>query len=233
MYLTKINATPVDGNFDWTGYFSARQHASILERLDCRALLESVRAMLREDHAVLTLSLTRVLRALLKHTPLDAPRILELGAATGYLSRWLLHRYGGHATLVDNSPGSYAAYQATQDPIKEHVDYVQGDLVSVDLPRTYDLTCSFGLIEHFADKTEVLAAHRRFLKDGGRSLVIVPLDTTLTRVFYEVHPEQNLGYRELLTVAELKAALTGAGFEVLGVEVSDGFAYDYAAALCR
>ena len=233
MYLTKINAAPVHGEFDWTGYFSARQHASILDGLDCRGLLNGVRALLREDSAVLTLSLTRVLRALLKHTPLDAPRILELGAATGYLTRWLLHRHGGRATLVDNSPGSYAAYQATQDPIKEHIEYVQGDLFSVDLPRDYDLTCSFGLIEHFVDKTEVLAAHRRFLKQGGRSLIIIPLDSTLTRVFYEVHPEQNLGYRELLTVPELKAALTGAGFEVLGVEVSHGFVYDYAAALCR
>jgi SAM-dependent methyltransferase len=233
MYLTKINATPVDGNFDWNGYFSARQHASMLEGLDCRALLDSLRGMLREDHGALTLSLTRLLRTLLKDTRLDAPRILELGAATGYLSRWLLHRYGGHATLVDNGPGSYAAYEAAQDPIKDHIDYVQRDLFAVDLPRTFDLTCSFGLIEHFVDKTGVLAAHRRFLKDGGRSLVIIPLDTKLTRVFYEIHPEQNLGYRELLTIPELKAALTGAGFEVLGVEVSHGFAYDYAAALCR
>lgn len=233
MYLTKINAQPVDGDFDWNGYFSARQHEAILEGIDCRGLLESVRTMLAEDNAVLTLSLTRVLRALLKDTPLAEPRILELGAATGYLTRWLLHRYGGHATLVDNSPGSYAAYLAVQDPVKANIEYFRGDLFSADLPRDFDLTCSFGLIEHFVDKREVLAAHRRFLKDGGRSLVVIPLDTRLTRVFYEVHPEQNLGYRELLTVPELKAALTGAGFEVLGVEVSQGFAYDYAAALCR
>ncbi|WP_257453438.1 class I SAM-dependent methyltransferase [Archangium lipolyticum] len=233
MYLTKINAQPVDGNFDWNGYFSARQHESILEGIECRGLLESVRAMLAEDNAVLTLSLTRVLRALLKDTPLAKPRILELGAATGYLTRWLLHRYGGHATLVDNSPGSHAAYLAVQDPVKEHIDYVRSDLFALDLPREFDLTCSFGLIEHFADKREVLAAHRRFMKEGGRSLVVIPLDTKLTRVFYEVHPEQNLGYRELLTIPELKAALTDAGFEVLGVEVSQGFAYDYAAALCR
>ncbi|HEX7844028.1 MAG TPA: methyltransferase domain-containing protein [Kofleriaceae bacterium] len=233
MYLTRINARLTAGDFDWTGYFSARQHTAILEDIDCRALLEAVRATLREDQAALTLSLTRVLRALLRDTPLDAPRILELGAATGYLARWLLHRYGGRATLVDNSPGSYAAYEATQDPIKEHIDYVQGDLFAVELPPAYDVTCSFGLIEHFADKADVLAAHRRFLKPGGRSLIIIPLDTRLTRVFYEVHPEQNLGYRELLTVGELRTALAGVGFEVLGVEVSDGFVYDYAAALCR
>lgn len=233
MYVTKITAQPVDGNFDWNGYFSARQHSSILDGIDSRALLESVRAMLAEDNAVLTLSLTRVLRALLKDTPLVEPRILELGAATGYLTRWLLHRYGGRATLVDNSPGSYAAYLAVQDPVKERIDYVCGDLFAADLPRDFDLSCSFGLIEHFVEKSEVLAAHRRFLKEGGRSLVVIPLDTKLTRVFYEVHPEQNLGYRELLTVPELKAALTGAGFEVLGVEVSQGFVYDYAAALCR
>lgn len=233
MYVTKINAQPVDGNFDWNGYFSARQHASILEGIDCRSLLESVRTMLSEDTAVLTLSLTRVLRALLKDTPLVEPKILELGAATGYLTRWLLHRYGGRATLVDNAPGSHAAYLAVHDPVKEHIEYVCSDLLTVDLPRDFDLTCSFGLIEHFVDKKDVLAAHRRFLKEGGRSLVVIPLDTKLTRVFYEIHPEQNLGYRELLTVPELKAALTGAGFEVLGVEVSQGFAYDYAAALCR
>jgi SAM-dependent methyltransferase len=233
MYVTRITARPVDGDFDWNGYFSARRHASILEGLDCRGLLERVRALLAEDTAALTLSLTRVLRALLRDTPLTRPRILELGAATGYLARWLLHRYGGRATLVDSSPGSHAAYLAVHDPVKEHIDYVRGDLFAVDLPRDFDLTCSFGLIEHFVDKAEVLAAHRRHLKEGGRSLIVIPVDSRLTRVFYEVHPEQNLGYRELLTVAELRAALAGAGFEVLGVEVSRNFVYDYAAALCR
>lgn len=233
MYLTKINATPTAGDFDWTGYFAARRHAAILEGLDCRTLLDSVRAMLREDHAALTMSLTRLLRGLLRDAPIAAPRIVELGAATGYLSRWLLHRYGGRATLVDNDAGSYAAYCATEDAAKAHIDYVQRDLFAVDLPAQFDLACSFGLIEHFVDKTEVLAAHRRLLAPGGHALIIIPLDTVLTRVFYEVHPEQNLGYRELLSLSEFRTVLTSAGFEVCATRVSEGFAYDYAAALCR
>lgn len=233
MYITPITTLPAGGDFDWDSYFSCRRQSSLLDGLDYRGLLDRVRTLLAEDSAAFALSLARLLRALLSDTRLVEPRILELGAATGYLSRSLLHRYGGRATLVDNSPGSYAAFQAIEDPIVDRIDYVRGDLFEVELPRAFDVTCSFGLIEHFRDKRDVLAAHRRPLVDGGCSLVIVPADSALTRVFYEVHPEQNLGYRELLTPAELRSTLDAAGFEVLRVEVSHGFVYDYAAALCR
>ena len=40
-------------------------------------------------------------------------------------------------------------------------------------------------------QSEVPAPHRRFLKGGGRSVVVVPFDSKLTQIFREVDPELN------------------------------------------
>jgi hypothetical protein len=106
------------------------------------------------------------------------------------------------------------------------------DLFQLDLAETFDVVCSFGLIEHFVHKEALLEIHKKFAAFNGMVIILVPLDSPLTRAFLEVHPELNLGYRELLKEKEFKKILVQNGLEVVRTKVSHGYSYDFVGALC-
>jgi SAM-dependent methyltransferase len=233
MYLTEVVVNESDDNFDWEAYFSPGYAGDIVNRMDPIQVIAAIRKHLKEDKFRMTFVLTRLMKVLLKGSDIKSPRILELGAATGFLSRWLISQYGGSSVLVDKSSASFKAYMDMLDSIKKYITYLNVDLFHLELEERFDLVCSFGLIEHFKDKTEVLAAHKKFTAVDGRVIILVPLDSPLTRVFLEIHPELNLGYRELLTEKEFKKILTRNGLEVLKTEKSWGYSYDFIGAVCR
>lgn len=232
MYLTDIFRNEGSENFDWENYFSAEHFNDIIHQVDPVQIVSKLREHLKEDRFRLTFSLTRLMRGLLKDIQPDSPSILELGAATGFLTRWLISRYRGRGVLVDKSTASYLAYSSMQDDLKKHITYLNMDLFDLELEERFDLVCSFGLIEHFEDKAPVLAVHKKFTSANGKILILVPLDSPLTRAFLEVHPELNLGYRELLSEKEFKHILTRNGLQVVRTTISQGYCYDFAGALC-
>jgi hypothetical protein len=71
-----------------------------------------------------------------------------------------------------------------------------------------------------------MKAHKKFVKPGGIILILVPFDTPLTRVFYEVHQELNPGYRELLSKEEFCEILVQSGLEIINTYISHGYVYD-------
>lgn len=233
MYLTDVFRNEGNDTFDWENYFSLYSQSEIIHHVDPIQLIAKVRKHLKENSFQLTFTLTRLMRELLKGVDIKKPRILELGAATGFLSRWFLSQYGGSAVLVDKSKASFKAYSDMKDDIKRFITYINEDLFRLKLAETFDLVCSFGLIEHFVDKRGVLAAHKKFAKADGMIVILVPLDSPLTRAFLEVHPELNLGYRELLTEKEFKKILVENGLELVKLKVSQGYCYDFVSALCR
>jgi 2-polyprenyl-3-methyl-5-hydroxy-6-metoxy-1,4-benzoquinol methylase len=233
MYLTDVFRNECNEAFDWENYFSPDSHGDIIHHVNPIQLIAKVRKHLKENSFQLTFTLTRLMRELLKGIDIKNPRILELGAATGFLSRWFLSQYGGSAVLVDKSKASFKAYSNMKDDIKRFITYINEDLFRLELAETFDLVCSFGLIEHFVDKRGVLAAHKKFAKADGMIVILVPLDSPLSRVFLEVHPELNLGYRELLTEKELKKNLLENGLHLVKSKVSQGYCYDFVASLCR
>ncbi len=233
MYLTDVFRNDSNEDFDWETYFSRGPSHDIIKQMDPLRIISRVRAHLKENHFQMAFALSRLMRVLLKGVQINAPRILELGAATGFLTRWLLSQYGGSGVLVDKSEASSRAYGALKDNLKKHITFLNQDLFLLELEANFDLVCSFGLIEHFLDKKAVLAAHKKFVGPQGMILILVPLDSPLTRVFLEVHPELNLGYRELLTEREFCKSLTENGFRLVRTAVSQGYCYDFVGALCQ
>lgn len=233
MYVTEVFKNNSNENFDWESFFSLEKNEEIISQADAALLISKLRKDLRENDFQLAFILSRLMRELLKGMDIRTPRILELGAATGFLTRWLLSQYGGRGVLVDKSEASYRAFLALKDNLKRHIIYVNQDLFQLQLEETFDLVCSFGLIEHFVDKGAVLGVHRKFTAANGINIILVPLDTLLSRVFLTIHPELNLGYRELLTEKELYKILTENGLEVLRMQVSQGYCYDFVGAICR
>jgi len=237
MYKTKIyrkNNQEADKSFDWEAFFSREGADDIFETIDMKKLVTDLREYLKEDRFRMTFVLGKMMQLLLKEVKFTKNfRILELGAGTGFLSRWLINRYGGTAVLVDNSKASYQAYCSLKNPFKKDITYVTQDIFLLKLTETFNLVCSFGLIEHFADKKEVIEVHQRFLTPRGFILILVPLDTPLTRVFWELYPELNRGYRELVTENEFFDLLEENGLEVVRTQSSFGYSYDFIGALCR
>ncbi|MCP5048148.1 MAG: class I SAM-dependent methyltransferase [bacterium] len=234
MYLTEVYKNNADEEFDWETFFSAEHdNGEVVRRMDPDRLIQRLREHLKEDYFKLSFVTSRMMRSLLKGMDIKEPRVLELGAATGFLTRWLLSQYGGSGVLVDRSPASFRAYSDMKDNLKRLITYERQDIYQLELEGTFDLVCSFGLIEHFTDKNDVMAAHGKYLADDGHMIILVPQDTPLTRAFTEIHPELNLGYRELLTEKELKNIIKNNGLEVLAMEVSNGYSYDFVGALCR
>jgi 2-polyprenyl-3-methyl-5-hydroxy-6-metoxy-1,4-benzoquinol methylase len=232
MYTTSIYKEAAIGNFDWEAFFSPEAPEELFEQLDLRQIMFRLRDHLKENKFRLAFALNRVMTRLFEGRTPHNPRVLELGAATGFLTRWLLRQYGGTAILVDSSNASYRAYTSMDDDIKKNITYMNVDLFNLELQEQFDLVCSFGLIEHFEDKQEVIEVHKKFVAPGGMILILVPLDTPLTRAFLEVHPELNRGYRELRTEKEFTGILTRHGLQVIRVQASKGYVYDFIGAVC-
>jgi len=82
----------------------------------------------------------------------------------------------------------------------------------------FDVVVSFGLVEHFADTREVVAALAAMVKDGGMLFTMIPnlagslgaIQRVLNRPVYDIHVP--------LDRAELAAAHRGAGLAVVASE---------------
>ena len=233
MYKTDVFKNDSSENFDWETYFSLENSDVVIKQVDFGRIIFKLREHLKEDKFLMTFVLSKLMRCLLEGIRLKNPKILELGAATGFLTRWLISRHGGKGVLVDKSNASLKAYNEMKDSIKKHITYITKDLFTLSLDEKFDLVCSFGLIEHFVDKESILDAHKRFVASNGIIVILVPLDSPLTRAFLEVHPELNLGYRELLSEKELKRILKQNGLEILKIQKSWGYAYDFVGGICR
>ncbi len=234
MHITKTSKSFTNDQFNWSEYFSENRHSYVLTNDDIIEMIPRVRSYLTESPNLMALILTKLLKRLLKNYSIpENPNILELGAGTGTLTRWLITRYGGKGMLVDNNENSYQAYKNTNHELIDDMDifYTINDIFSFETHNTFDIVGSFGLIEHFKDKTEVLNAHKKFLKKDGIILLLVPCDTFLSRVYWDLHPELNHGYRELLTAEELSEIAAQNNLKKIDVLKSDGYVYDFLAGL--
>jgi len=232
MYLTTVYKNEGVENFDWESYFRLESSSEIIDQMDQAKIISILRKHLNEDKFQLAFVMTKFLRDLLKGMEIKSPTILELGAATGFLTRWLISQYGGRGILVDKSNASYEKYMSLKDSLAKYITYLNVDIFEMELHEKFDLVCSFGLVEHFVEKHAVLSVHKKYAAVNGFIIILVPLDSPLTRVFLEIHPELNLGYRELLSEKEFKEILNQNGLRIIRTKISQGYCYDFIGALC-
>ncbi|NOU17163.1 MAG: methyltransferase domain-containing protein [Bacteroidales bacterium] len=232
MYITKSITGDIGENFNWNEYFSSKSMPSDSPS-QIFDIIQAVKKHLKEGGFNMTIAMNRVMNILLKDIKIHEPKVLELGAATGFFTKWIISKYGGKGLLIDNNYSSYEAFCKDSKVIQDLISYKVEDIFKLKLEEQFDITCSFGLIEHFVDKKEVLDVHKKYLKNDALSIIIVPLDSPLTRTFFEVHPELNLGYRELLTESEFTSILSCNGFQVINTAITSGYVYDFIAAACK
>lgn len=105
----------------------------------------------------------------LMESPLDSPRILDLGAGTGLLSGLVLQKYpNARLTLIDISDQMLEGARRRFADANQ-VQYVIGDYSKYDFTGSYDMIISSLSIHHLthADKKKVFDAVHKLLEPGG------------------------------------------------------------------
>lgn len=104
-------------------------------------------------------------------------RVIEIGSGHGTNALHFAKR-GARVTLFDNSPHALEGGQELARMMGVQVEVTLGDLFNPDpsLQDKFDVSCSFGLCEHFlgAERLDVVAAHFRFIHPGGVAAIGVP-----------------------------------------------------------
>lgn len=233
MYVTTRLDKKTDEQFDWQQYFK-HGDVSVSDEI-LLLIIKSLRETYKEHPLKMAFTMTVMMRQLLTDLFPAQPSVIELGAATGFLSRWLLEEFGGKALLVDNNPNSKIAFEQALGQFSSElpIHYLEADVFSLNRPAEYDIACSFGLIEHFKDKTPIINAHAKCVKPDGYMILLAPYESELSKIYWKIHPELNLGYRELLSEKDLRQAVETAGHEVLNIQISEGYVYDFVGAVCK
>lgn len=142
-----------------------------------------------------------------------------------YPGNFLVHfgrRFGYRAGGIDMTPfvlDRMRRYLEAHDVVVQ--DLYQGDFLTFDAPRPYDLVCSFGFIEHFADFDNVLARHVDLVKPGGTLVVSCPNFRGLQYALHRLLDGTNLGRHVLgsMNVRRWRQVLEARGMQV----VHDGY----------
>lgn len=229
MFKTEFSET---AHFDWDEFFCNENGQGEMNKAKIEKIIRNCRKHLAYNPISNSMEFNRMVKALTQGLFKNSIKILEIGAGTGVLTRCLLMNYGGTGVLVDKNENAFNRYQELMDPMKAFIDYRQHDLFAYSDKEEYDITCSFGVIEHFIEKDTILECHKRFLKQDGYVMLFIPLDSPLTRAYYEVFPELNQGYRELLTEKELSNIVSQNGLKLVRTSKSRYQSYDFIGIVC-
>ena len=133
--------------------------------------------------------------------------VLELGTGQGSVGS----RLAARADYVGVEPD--ATSRATAQGRIDGTGVVVSDLSEVDPGRTFDLACSFEVLEHIPDDKGVLAEWVERVRPGGHVLVSVPAEPDRFGPFDEL-----VGHLRRYTSGDLRSLLESAGLEVVSVD---------------
>jgi SAM-dependent methyltransferase len=102
-------------------------------------------------------------------------RVLELGCAPGKLLAWVAAELHADVAGLDSSAHGIGWSRQLFRRLGLHADLRHEDaLVTTFDHDRFDLVCSWGLIEHFADPRPLVRLHVECACPGGRALIGIP-----------------------------------------------------------
>jgi SAM-dependent methyltransferase len=144
-------------------------------------------------------------------------RVLEIGAGDSGWLPYYKKRWGFEVSGLDYSPVGCARAADLAKRAGVPVQVILADMFAPppEIEGTFDAVVSIGVIEHYEDTANTLAALSRFLRPGGVMLTIVPnipgLVGSLTRRFnrpvFDIHVPVN--------IPTMRSAHEKAGLEVV------------------
>ena len=147
---------------------------------------------------------------------------IELGGFPGGFSIYLKKYCFLDVTLLDY----YIDQQVISSVLKRNqlrprdVKVIEADIFTYNPENTYDLVCSFGLIEHFTNLEQVLRCHLKFMKPGGLLFVTLPNFCGVNGLLQKIFDPANLAIHNLavMDLVLLRNALSALGMLDIQVE---------------
>lgn len=128
--------------------------------------------IIREDSA---LNIIAELDVFEQYLPKANLSLLEIGGAPGQYLAWFHKTLGYQISCLDYSEEGCKKTRANFKLLNIPGRVYQHDLFAEELQMPlFDMVCSFGFIEHFADLNGVVGRHLALLKPGGILLLGVP-----------------------------------------------------------
>jgi 2-polyprenyl-3-methyl-5-hydroxy-6-metoxy-1,4-benzoquinol methylase len=101
--------------------------------------------------------------------------VLEIGFAPGSFLAFLSKKFQCRITGIDYSPVGVDMAKKMFSSLNIEGDLRCEDIFKATLPSNhFDVVCSFGVIEHFADPLPIISRHVEFCKPGGKIIITVP-----------------------------------------------------------
>jgi SAM-dependent methyltransferase len=155
--------------------------------------------------------------ALFKGKDNSQKRLLEVGCGNSVWLSYFRKYYGFQVYGLDYS--EYGCEQTIKILQRDGLDGVikLGDLFNPppELLGTFDVVCSFGVVEHFTDTAAVLSAIKRFLKPDGILITTVPNLNGATGVLQKLFYKPVYDIHVVMDIDFLASSLQTAGMEVL------------------
>jgi SAM-dependent methyltransferase len=152
--------------------------------------------------------------------PLPGERLLDIGSGIGGPARWIAARCGVHVTGVDLTPEFCTAARALNEAcgMTDRVTIIEGSALDLPVPDSgFDRAYSQNVIMNIADKPRFYREALRALRPGGR-LVLSNVCAGDGEPYFPVPWATTRETSFLATVAQTRADLEAAGFEIVSFE---------------
>ena len=118
---------------------------------------------------------TRNVQRLLRRHVKPGMNFLEIGCAPGKMMSWVNKILGANISGIDYSPRGAGVAKWLLDTMGIAADIRCESIFETTFsPESFDVVYSYGLIEHFDDPRDIVAAHVNLLRKGGVALIIIP-----------------------------------------------------------
>ena len=160
--------------------------------------------------------------------PAPDQTVLEIGCGGGRHLCWLAKKYQYRPYGIDYSEVGLQKTRETfaVNGLPAPVLY-QADLFKWKTEERFDLVCSFGFVEHFADFAGVIARHAELVKPGGLLIFGMPHMAHLNYVFRWLVDRETLRDHNtrIMNLRAIRAALRPLPFDILHLNYYRTFAF--------
>jgi len=156
----------------------------------------------------------------LNQLKIKSPKIIELGCGSGELTARMIKKYGGSATLVDNSKEALKLAKKNFQRYGIKAKFIEKDLFRFNPNKKFDIVFSEGLIEHFVGEKQkkMIEVHKKCVKKNGFIIITVPRPAWYYKIqkwYSEKRKKWLCGFERAMNKFELKTVLENARLKVI------------------
>ncbi|MEW6001834.1 MAG: methyltransferase domain-containing protein [Nitrospirota bacterium] len=104
----------------------------------------------------------------------EGKTFMELGCSPGHASALICSRIRFIPYGIDFSPRAHLYKENLAKIGQNDATLIISDIRDFKSNDNFDVVCSFGLIEHFRDPTEMMFHHDRLVRTGGLIIMVIP-----------------------------------------------------------